>query len=199
VSRVSVRVRPAELPDVPALVGLTQSIDFTTGSFSGSPLIDPAADRLSERFAAIIDDGTRAILVGIDDGSGDPIGLLVARREERDAIDPDPVLHISHLMVAPRHRRRGVGRALLSAAVQVAEEDGLDRIVITAGAGSREANRYLSRIGFAPLFVNRVAPITVLRRSLGLADVPERMAVLRRARLVRAQRGGLSARAGRRS
>jgi GNAT superfamily N-acetyltransferase len=191
-------VRPAELADVPSLVRLTQSIDFTTGAFTGGSLVDPATDRLTERFEQIIAEGTRTILVGIDDVTGEAIGVLVARREERDAIDPDPVLHISHLMVVPRHRRRGVGRALLSAAVHVCEEEGLDRVVITAGAGSREANRYLSRIGFAPLFVQRVAPTTVLRRSLGLVDAPERMAVLRRARLVRAQRSALSARSTRR-
>jgi GNAT superfamily N-acetyltransferase len=100
-------------------------------------------------------------------------------------------------MVAPKHRRRGVGRMLLTAAVHLAEERGMDHVLATAASGSREGNRYLARLGFAPLVMHRVAPTSVLRRSLGMTDAPERMAVLRRARL-RASRTGLSARTVRR-
>jgi hypothetical protein len=66
-----------------------------------------------------------------------------------------------------------------------------------AAAGSREGNRYLARIGFAPLVLHRIAPTSTLRRSLGMTDVAGRMAVLRRARLARAQRAGFAARAAR--
>ena len=75
------------------------------------------------------------------------------------------------------------------------DERGLDRLLAAAAAGSREGNRYLARLGFAPLVVHRIASTSVLRRSLGLAEAPERMAVLRRARLLRAQRSGIAARA----
>lgn len=187
-SRVCVRVRPADLADVPGLVGLTKSLDVTTGTFSGRPLNDATTDHLAARFEQIITDGRPILLIAVDDSTAEPVGLLLARHDEIGAIDVIPVLHVSHLMVAPRHRRRGVGRALLSAAVQLAEDAGVDRIIATAGAGSREANRYLSRVGFAPLVVHRMAPVGVLRRSLGMAETGERMAVLRRARLVRAQR-----------
>ena len=61
-------------------------------------------------------------------------------------------------------------------------------MLATAASGSREANRYLARLGFAPLVVHRVASTATLRRSLGISDVSERIAVLRRARLARAQR-----------
>jgi hypothetical protein len=72
-------------------------------------------------------------------------------------------------------------------------------VLATAAAGSREGNRYLARLGFAPLVVHRVASTSVLRRALGLADAPERMAVLRRARLLRAQRTSIAARSARRA
>jgi hypothetical protein len=75
----------------------------------------------------------------------------------------------------------------------------MDHILATAGSGSREANRYLARLGFAPLVVRRIAATSVLRRALRMAEAPERtaaaperMAVLRRARLVRANRTGLA-------
>jgi N-acetylglutamate synthase-like GNAT family acetyltransferase len=122
------------------------------------------------------------------------VGLIVAKMDEIGAIDLTPALHVTHLLVAPSHRRRGVGRALLAAAVHLADERGVDRVLATAASGSREANRYLARLGFAPLVVHRVASTATLRRSLGISDVSERIALLRRARIARAQRGATTAR-----
>jgi hypothetical protein len=78
---------------------------------------------------------------------------------------------------------------LLAAAVRLADEQGIEHVLTTAAAGSREGNRYLARIGFAPLVVHRIAPTSALHRSLGMSDIADRMAVLRRARLMRTQRG----------
>ncbi|MDP9094715.1 MAG: GNAT family N-acetyltransferase [Actinomycetota bacterium] len=192
-SRANVRVRPVDSGDVLSLVQLTQSVDLRSGVFSGRPLLDDATEHLSQRFADLIREGSRTLLVAVDDNAA-VVGLLVARQDEIGAIDLTPVLHVSHLMVAPKHRRRGVGRLLLTAAVHLAEERGMDHVLATAASGSREANRYLARLGFAPLVMHRVAPTSVLRRSLGMAEAPERMAVLRRARL-RASRSGPSVRA----
>lgn len=192
-TRVNVRVRPAELADVDALVELTRSVDVQSGTFSGKPLEDPAAEHLAKRFGEILQEGQRKLLVAVDDTAG-IVGLLVAKTDEIGAIDVTHVLHITHLLVHPKHRRRGVGRALLAGGVHVADELGLDRVLGTAASGSREANRYLARLGFAPLVVHRIASTSTLRRGLGMADAPERLAVLRRARLVRAQRTGLAAR-----
>lgn len=196
-ARINVRVRPAERADVPALVSLTQSVDVSSGVFSGRPLLDSTAEHLAVRFARTISEGLRTLLVAVDD-DGDVVGMLVARHDEIGAIDLTPVLHVTHLMVGPSQRRRGVGRLLLAAAVHVADERGLDHVLATAGSGSREANRYLARVGFAPLVVHRIATTSVLRRELGMAEAPEPVAVLRRARLVRARRSGRVARAIRR-
>jgi len=198
VSRVNVRVRPATLDDVDALSTLVQSIDTTTGPFSGKPLQDASSEHLAARFAQIVENSDRRLLVAVDE-SGTVVGMLATRRDEVGAIDLTPVLHVTHLMVAPAARRRGVGRALLAAAVHLADELGVEHVLATAAAGSREGNRYLARLGFAPLVVHRIASTGVLRRSLGMSDVPERMAVLRRARLIRAQRTELAARAARRA
>jgi ribosomal protein S18 acetylase RimI-like enzyme len=193
VSRVSVRIRPATHDDIPALAGLVQNIDTTSGVFSGKPLEDHSAAHLCERFGQILD-SDRILLVAADDG-GSAVGMLSARSDFVGAIDLTPVLHVTHLMVDPAHRRRGVGRALLAAAVKLAEENGVEHLLATAAAGSREGNRYLARIGFAPLVVHRIASTSTLRRALGMTDVAGRMAVLRRARLARAQRSGFPARA----
>lgn len=189
-SRVNVRVRPATEDDVSAVVELVQSMDTSTGLFSGRPLLDPSAEHLAARLAEILR-SDRVLLVAADDG-GAVVGMLAARKDDVGAIDLTPVLHVTHLMVAPGHRRRGVGRALLAAAVHVADDAGIEHVLATAGAGSREGNRYLARIGFAPLVLHRIASTSTLRRSLGMTDVAGRMAVLRRARAVRAQRARLA-------
>lgn len=130
------------------------------------------------------------LLVAVDEGG--IVGLLVARPYELGTIESTPTLHVSHLIVEPKLRRRGVGRTLLVAAVHVAEARGYDRILATAGSGSREANRYLARLGFAPLVVARLASTTTLRRSLGLAEPQQHLAVLRRAPLRRRPLSGRS-------
>jgi ribosomal protein S18 acetylase RimI-like enzyme len=193
-SRVNVRIRPADPTDVPALVTLIRGSDLVSGQFSGRALLDDTAEHLTARLTQILQDGSRSLLVAVDD-SEQVAGLLASRVDDVGAIDLTPVLHVTHLIVAPGHRRRGVGRTLLAAVVHLADERGLDRVLATAAAGSREGNRYLARLGFAPLVVHRIASTSVLRRSLGLAEAPERMAVLRRARLLRAQRSGIAARA----
>jgi ribosomal protein S18 acetylase RimI-like enzyme len=194
VSRVNVRVRPATADDVPALIELVQAIDVGSGTFSGKPLQDASTEHLRERFAEILDEADRMLLVAAEE-SGAVVGMLAARNDEVGAIDLTPVLHVTHLIVAPASRRRGIGRALLAGAVQLADEAGVEHLLATAAAGSREGNRYLARLGFGPLVVHRIATTSTLRRSLGMTDVVGRMAVLRRSRLIRAQRAGFAARA----
>lgn len=194
VTRVCVRVHPAEVADVPGLVSLTRSLDTGSAAVSGRGVPDYDLEHLSSRFAELVEDTTRHLLVAVDDPSGQIVGLLVARKDEIGAIDLTPVLYVSHLIVVPGHRRRGIGRALLAAAVHLADEMGVERVLAAVASSSREGNRYLARLGFAPFVVHRVATTNALRRSLGLTDEVGRMAVLRRARLIRAQRSGLSAR-----
>ncbi|MGN6607097.1 MAG: GNAT family N-acetyltransferase [Jatrophihabitans sp.] len=191
-SRPGVRVRPATVDDVPGLVGLARSLDLNAGLFSGRPLLDPSPEHLGQRFTEIIGHAERHLLVGVDD-AGTVVGLLAARRDDIGAIDLTPVLHVSHLMVAPTHRRRGVGRALLAGSVHLAEQLGIDHLLATATSQSREGNRYLARLGFKPLVTQRIAPVPGLRRTLGMTDLGSRVAVLRRARLGRAARPPIAA------
>ena len=194
-SRASVRIRPAEHADVEGLVTLIGSVDTDVRGVQRARAARPATRRTCERGSTR--SWTRPSARCSSRSTTRPAtssGLLVAKLDEIGAIDLTPVLHVTHLLVAPKQRRRGVGRALLAGAVHLADERGVDRVLATAASGSREANRYLARLGFAPLVVHRVASTAALRRSLGLTDASERMAVLRRARLVRAHRNGLTAR-----
>jgi ribosomal protein S18 acetylase RimI-like enzyme len=192
VSRVSARVRPATREDVPALVDLLSQIDTSSGTFSGRAPRPADVDHLAARLTAVLEDGSRTLLVAVEETTGALAGLLAARTDEIGMIDVTPALHITHLLVTPEHRRRGVGRALLAGAVHLADEQGLDRVLATVAASSREGNRYLARLGFAPMVIERVVGKQALRKALGLADGSERVAVMRRAMLGRGRRPGLA-------
>ncbi|MDX6202593.1 MAG: hypothetical protein QOJ83_2093, partial [Frankiales bacterium] len=55
-------------------------------------------------------------------------------------------------------------------AVTWAEEVGADEIVASVLPSLREANRFYARLGFAPLVMRRVVPVSTLRRNLALTD-----------------------------
>lgn len=181
-SRSHVRVRPAELADVPQLVAVISCTDLPSGSAGARQFHAGSLARLPERLAQMIEAPDRTVLVAVEEGTADVAGAIVLDEDEVAAVAPTPVLSVRHLVVAPQHRRRGVARALLAAAVHLADQRGIEHVVASATAGSREANRYFARLGFAPLVVRRVASTAVLRRSLGLPDGPDRLALLRRVR-----------------
>jgi len=156
-----VTVRPAEPGDVSALAKLTEEDGVRSRQ-------DSPADR-ERRFEQLVDDPRRVLLVACDDRDA-VLGLLVGTVEDVGALHPVPGLTVSTLVVAPSSRRRGMGRALLSSAVQEAERRGLDCLVAAVGVNDRDANRYLARLGFAPLLVRRLAPTATLRRTLGMNE-----------------------------
>jgi GNAT superfamily N-acetyltransferase len=78
----------------------------------------------------------------------------------------DLAVFTSHLHVSPEFRRRGVARSLMEAAVTWAEENGLAHVVAMSSAHSRDANRFMARLGLAPAAVLRVAPTGMLRAKL---------------------------------
>ena len=57
--------------------------------------------------------------------------------------------------VVTDHRRRGVGKALVEAAVTWAEELGIGHVATAAASGSREANRFMARLALGPQAVLR--------------------------------------------
>ena len=146
---------------------------------------------LVERYMSLLSDIERLVLVAIDEATGQLVGFAVLIEERVGVLAPTAALYVSHLLVAPSFRRRGAGRALLTGAVRHAEDREIDHLVVGVQAGARDANRYLARLGFAPLVVRRIASVSTLRRSLGIADSIDRVALRRR----RSVRGVLPGRA----
>jgi ribosomal protein S18 acetylase RimI-like enzyme len=182
VSRGNVRVRPAATSDITELI--TLSIENGVADHVGRRGRKGDPDSLVERYASLLSDLDRLVLVAIDEATDQLVGYAVLLEEQIGVLLPTATLYISHLLVAPSFRKRGAGRALLTGAVRHAEDRDIGHVVVGVQAAARDANRYLARLGFAPLVVRRIAPISTLRRSLGIMDSIDRVA-LRRRRTVR--------------
>jgi ribosomal protein S18 acetylase RimI-like enzyme len=185
VSRGNVRVRPAVPSDISDLI--TLSVDNGVADHvgrRGRAARNGASRTMADRYAALLTDAERLVLVAIDEEHDRLVGFAVLLEEQIGVLLPTPTLYISHLLVAPSFRRRGAGRAMLTGAVRHAEDREIDHVVVGVQAGARDANRYLARLGFAPLVVRRIASVAALRRSLNIVDSIDR-AALRRRRSVR--------------
>ncbi|GAC1322167.1 MAG: hypothetical protein NVSMB13_00090 [Mycobacteriales bacterium] len=167
-ARARVRVRPATAADVPALMVFADQ------------LLDPRSLRvlarlpLEERLAGVLACSDRRLVVAVDD-TDQPLGMALLACLPSGTLLEVPADHLTSSVVLDRHRRRGAGRALLSAAVAYAEEVGVERVIVTVAPGDREANRFYARLGLAPIAVRRVAPIALLRRNLADSGAPERV------------------------
>lgn len=128
--------------------------------------LETAAEHLRTRFA----DPEHHVLVATDSTVAEApvVGVVVARFEDAGLIAPTPVLTVGRLAVAPRVRRRGIGRALLKRCIELAEEAGTHYLLSASHPSARDANRYLARVGFAAMATRRMAPVPTVRRALGL-------------------------------
>lgn len=137
---------------------------------------------LESRYLDALQDPGRHLVVAVTDDDV-PLGMALFTVAPANALLDAPALHVSHAVVADRHKRRGAGRALVAAAASYAEERGLDQVVVSVHPGSRDANRFFARLGFAPVAVRRVAPTAVIRRGLQAGDPrPVEHVVRRRSR-----------------
>jgi N-acetylglutamate synthase-like GNAT family acetyltransferase len=171
VRRATVSAREAVVADIPGLLDLFDQLRAAGPRRSVPMPSDPGTMRESaaERFRAVIADPEQRLLVAEDaDGLA---GMVLCSIGTSSTLATAPAVVLSHLTVAANSRRAGVGRVLVAAATQWAAECDVDHLRVAVYASSREANRFFARLGFAPVSVNRVAPVAGLRRILG-AEVP---------------------------
>ena len=160
--RPGVQVREAVPEDLDGLVELC--LQARAEAAVGAQLCSNDADRLRHQLGTLLAAPGGHALVGLHDG--DVAGLLLARVVGPSPFTEDVSLHVEALFVRPRDRRRGLGHALLSGALGIADETGATQVFAVPLPGSRGVQRFLARLGFAPAAAHRVATIEALQRRL---------------------------------
>jgi GNAT superfamily N-acetyltransferase len=167
VPRSPVTTRLATLDDVPVLVALWHELRQLGGRAERA--VNPVAipDIGMRLGQAIVDERCHVVLATAD---GEPAGMAIYRPIRPDPLSDSQVLQMTHVIVTPGKRRRGVGRALLAAGAEIADDLQVEHLGVGVYPSLRDASRFYARLGFAPVVVQRIAPVGVLRRRLGGND-----------------------------
>jgi ribosomal protein S18 acetylase RimI-like enzyme len=167
-SRIRVHVRTATADDVDPLIALLGGIN-DLGPVRGRAVARRGPDGFRLLCERLIADPEHRVVVAVDE-TGTVIGAAVFGADTAGGLVDPPSVYVSHLVVGAEHRKRGAGRALVAAAAGYADEIGVDSVVVGVAPTGRDANRFFARLGFAPLVMRRIAPVTALRRALASAD-----------------------------
>jgi len=188
VARSMVTLREATVEDASFLtvlwIDLLRRADISDQTTDVETLIKGAAESTEERVVVAEYDGQIA-------------GGVYLRIGPLTPLNATPSLMVLAPYVGGKFRRKGVGRALMETAVTWAEENGITHVVTGAGQGSRDANRYLARLGLGAAAVLRIGSTQLMRDRLteqlpvgrrGPGYHPQRVLAARRVR--RAQSHG---------
>jgi GNAT superfamily N-acetyltransferase len=170
VARSKVRVRAAVPSDLDVLIRFTEEAVEREGLRSRGSGRHLRGKELRARCARLLADPAHRVVVATDDRTDEVLGAAIFGFDPATVLTEIASVYVSYLLVAPQHRRRGAGRALVAAAAGYAEELGVDHVVVGVTTPGREANRFFARLGFAPLVIRRIVPVATLRRALASAD-----------------------------
>jgi ribosomal protein S18 acetylase RimI-like enzyme len=103
----------------------------------------PPPEIMADRLRQLLADGDTVVLLA----GQDPVGVAVLRLR-RAIWSPGLECYLAELYVAPEQRRRGVGRALMEAAVREAREHGAETMDIGVDEPDLAARRLYESMGF---------------------------------------------------
>jgi len=151
--RGQVTVRPARPEDWLGVQSLLRELDELHAELV--PAYFRPATRTEPDWRRLLGDSTAVALVAVDEGEREaPIGFLSLRVYDTP-VDPSMVPrrrgHIETLIVDARHRRRGIGRRLLSVAADWARARGATELLLTTWVGNAEADAFYERLGYQVL------------------------------------------------
>jgi GNAT superfamily N-acetyltransferase len=126
--------------------------------------LERAHTEAAHSVARIAADPDQRLLVGILDN--EVVGATHLLRAPVSPIHAERAIHVTHLHVLGGHRRHGVGKALLEAAVSWAEEKDTSHLLAAVSVHSRDANRFMARLGLTQIALVRGATIPALRAKL---------------------------------
>ncbi len=144
VRRDEVTVRPARAGDSPAVLGLWDQAGML--AYTREPERD---------ISAVLAGDHGAFLVA--EIAGEAVGVLMGSNDGRRG-------WINRLAVAPQHRGRGIGRALVAEAERALRAGGLPQVNLLVFADNREAQDFWERLGY-----RASAPVTLRSKRLGAA------------------------------
>ena len=186
-TRPAVAVREATLDDVPSMVAMWAELRDIGGRMERL-IPGPDAEAMRQRLAAVSADPDSCAMVATVDG--EVAGMVLLTATDYAPLFEQRAVHAHYLHVRDGFRRRGVGKALLCAAVSYADEVGAEHILTSVLPQMRETQRFYARLGFGPVVVRRSAAVSVLRRRLapsGTTTVTDNLLARRRSlRRVRA-------------
>ena len=156
-SRTPVDVRDLGPQDGPALERLWRDLPRPAEWLDGADLAEMVLAALAE------DPGSRVVVA---ESGGEVVGTAYLRTGRLSPLLTDEMLHVSHLQVEESQTRRGVGRALLEAALLHAEHHGIPSLLVAGAVNDRETNRFLARLGLAQVAVIRGSTVAALRARM---------------------------------
>jgi GNAT superfamily N-acetyltransferase len=154
-------VRRAVTADTPALLQLWRTTGFAA---TADALRGADEHQATEAVAAIADDPRSRIVVAELDGR--LVGAVFLRRTPLSPLVSTENLTMTHLQVDPEVARRGIGSALVEAAVEWAEQEGIESVLTYSQADDRPANRFLARLGLGQVGTVRSGPVATIRAAL---------------------------------
>jgi ribosomal protein S18 acetylase RimI-like enzyme len=110
---------------------------------------------MEARYQRAMGDPRAALLVA--EHGGEVVGLALGVVDRPSSLSDDVGLDLSSVVVRASHRRRGIGRALASAAASFAQEQGVGVMVLRTFGGNQAALAFWSRLGFEPRIIQMVA------------------------------------------
>lgn len=169
--------RPATLTDLTALRLLWEAL-WREGRFTYPTLTPEDTAAWTTDMAVKLErqmTGDRTVGTFLAESDGRPVGFLAARLEERRVGHPRRILTADHLYVLPdfRGRWRGVGPALIAAALDYATPLGVDMLELVAMAGDTQWARH----GWTPVATRYAATVADVRRRVMRAMPPAKEAV----------------------
>ena len=160
--RPGTEVRTAEPADMADLVALC--LTARQESSVGPQVCTADADTLAHQLGALTAAPGGTVLVAHSDGT--PVGLLLGRLLGPNPFTDEASLAVEAVYVDPRHRRRGVGHALMVGAAELAEQAGAEHVYAAPIPGARGMQRFFVQLGFAPAAAHRVTSTASLLRRL---------------------------------
>lgn len=125
---------------------------------------DKSGDLAALVLASLAEDPGARVIVA--ESGGEVVGTAYLRATRLSPLLTDVMLTVSHLQVEESQTRRGVGRALIEAALSHAEHLGIATILVTGAVNDRETNRFLARLGLAQVAVVRGSTVAALRAKM---------------------------------